>query len=63
MYRFVIEELRAKGLTEEHISLSLERKMRCGVGKCGHCAIGDYYCCIDGPVFNYAQIHDLMEAL
>lgn len=63
MYRFVIKELNAKGLTDEHIWVSFERKMRCGVRKCGHCTIGDYYCCTDGPVFNYALIRDLSEAL
>jgi len=37
--------------------------MRCGVGKCGHCVIGDYYCCIDGPVFTYDQIRNIPGAL
>ncbi len=61
--RFAVEKLQAKGLSPEAIWLSLERKMRCGVGKCGHCTIGDYYCCIDGPVFLYSQIKDIPEAL
>jgi NAD(P)H-flavin reductase len=40
----------------EAIYLSMEKNMSCGVGKCGHCALGPYYVCKDGPVFTYAQI-------
>jgi NAD(P)H-flavin reductase len=43
--------------------MSLERMMKCGVGKCGHCAIGDKYCCTDGPVFNYTEIEHIKEAI
>jgi sulfhydrogenase subunit gamma (sulfur reductase) len=43
--------------------LSLERMMKCGVGKCGHCAIADKYCCIDGPVFFYPEIKHYEGAL
>ena len=63
MYRFVLIELLAKGISETQIYLSLERRMKCGVGKCGHCQINNLYCCQDGPVFNYAQIKDVEEAL
>jgi len=63
MYKFVITSLIEKDLPEDHIILSLERRMRCGVGKCGHCQIGSLYVCKDGPVFNYADIKDLPEAL
>lgn len=63
MYNFVIRELADKGIPPERIMLSLERKMRCGVGKCGHCTIADFYCCIDGPVFLYSQIKDIPEAI
>jgi sulfhydrogenase subunit gamma (sulfur reductase) len=63
MYRFVLIELLGKGISEENIFLSLERRMRCGVGKCGHCQINDTYCCKDGPVFSYAQLKNLPEAL
>lgn len=58
MYRFAIKELLAKGIRSENIWLSLERKMYCGVGVCQHCAIGPFYVCQDGPVFNYLQIKD-----
>lgn len=63
MYRFVIAELLSKGLRDKNIWLSLERRMKCGVGKCGHCQINDKFCCQDGPSFSYAQIKKLGEAL
>jgi sulfhydrogenase subunit gamma (sulfur reductase) len=63
MYRFVLMELLGKGIPETQIYLSLERRMKCGVGKCGHCQINGLYCCQDGPVFNYAQIKGVEEAL
>jgi len=63
MYRFVLMELLGKGIPEDQIWVSLERRMKCGVGKCGHCQIDHYYCCQDGPSFNYAQIKGVMEAI
>ena len=63
MYRFVLMELLGKGIPETQIYLSLERRMKCGVGKCGHCQINNLYCCQDGPVFTYAQIKGIEEAL
>jgi sulfite reductase subunit B len=63
MYRFVIIELLGLGIREGNIWLSLERRMKCGVGKCGHCQINQFYTCKDGPCFTYAQIKSLEEAL
>jgi len=63
MYKFVIIELLKKNIPERQILVSLERHMKCGVGKCGHCQIQNYYCCKDGPVFTYDQIKDKKEAL
>ena len=63
MYRAVIAELKAKGLGSERIVVSLERQMRCGVGKCGHCTIEHLYCCQDGPVFRLDEIEQLRGAL
>lgn len=63
MYKFVILSLRSKGLKDNQIYVSLERKMKCGVGKCGHCQINNIYVCQEGPVFNYARIEDLKEAI
>ncbi len=63
MYRAVIAELRKKGLPDERIVLSLERQMRCGVGKCGHCTIDHLYCCTDGPVFRLDQLAKVRGAI
>jgi len=63
MYKFVITGLTARGIPLEHIFVSLERRMKCGVGKCGHCQINGLYACIDGPVFNYAVLADVQEAI
>lgn len=63
MYRAVIDELRRKGLPDERIILSLERTMRCGVGKCGHCTIDHLYCCTDGPVFRLDQVARVRGAI
>jgi sulfhydrogenase subunit gamma (sulfur reductase) len=63
MYRFVLMEMLGKGIPETQIYLSLERRMKCGVGKCGHCQINSLYCCQQGPVFNYANIKGFEEAL
>jgi len=63
MYKFVIKELRNRNLPEDHILMSLERRMKCGVGKCGHCQINQIYVCRDGPVFNYSNIKGVPEAL
>jgi len=61
MFRFVIRDLLGMGFEERHIVSTLERYMKCGVGKCGHCCIGVAYVCVDGPVFTYEQIKKLGE--
>ncbi|SHJ34868.1 NAD(P)H-flavin reductase [Malonomonas rubra DSM 5091] len=64
MYRPVIAELRRLGLTsEKQIMLSLERQMRCGIGKCGHCSIEHLTCCCDGPIFWLEEVEHLRGAL
>ena len=63
MYKFVIAELGEAKLPPENIYVSLERRMKCGVGKCGHCQINGLYTCIDGPVFRYADVTDIQEAI
>jgi NAD(P)H-flavin reductase len=63
MYRFVMMELYKIGLPHENVYVDLERRMKCGVGKCGHCQINDKYVCIDGPVFKYSDLDDKEEAL
>ena len=61
MFRFVIKDLLGMGFAEKSIVSTLERYMKCGVGKCGHCCIGTAYVCLDGPVFTYRQIKHLGE--
>jgi len=61
MFRFVIRDLLAMGVRGTDIVSTLERYMKCGVGKCGHCCIGLAYVCADGPVFTYDQIKRLGE--
>jgi sulfite reductase subunit B len=56
MYKFVIVKLLEKKIPDHQIIVSLERKMKCGLGKCGHCQIEGIYVCQSGPVFNYAQL-------
>lgn len=55
MMKFTVQEFIKRGIKEENIWISQERKMCCGVGKCGHCKIDDTYICLDGPVFNYTK--------
>ncbi|MCE8422316.1 MAG: FAD/NAD(P)-binding protein [Candidatus Methanoperedens sp.] len=63
MYKFVILSLNERKIPDDHIFVSLERRMKCGLGKCGHCQINGVYVCRDGPVFNYQEIKNLPEAL
>jgi len=58
MLRFVTFALLEKGFQPEQIYLSMNRRMSCGIGKCGRCNIGPYYLCKDGPDMCYAQIKD-----
>lgn len=63
MYKFVALELFKKGFTQDRIYFSLERRFRCGVGKCGHCQLDDLYVCQDGPVFRYTDLVGRAEAI
>jgi sulfhydrogenase subunit gamma (sulfur reductase) len=63
MYKFAIMSLKTKRILDENIYLSLERRMKCGVGKCGHCQINNKYVCQDGPVFQYSQLKSMEEAI
>jgi len=56
MYRFVVRELEKKKIPPSQVLFSLERRMKCGVGKCGHCQIHDKYVCQDGPVFSLEEL-------
>lgn len=61
MYRYVVAECLKKGIAKDRILLSLERRMKCGMGFCGHCQINNVYVCLDGPVFNYEELSKLKE--
>lgn len=63
MYRFVVAELISMGIREGNIYLDMERRMKCGIGKCGHCQINHEYTCKDGPCFSYAHLKTLEEGL
>jgi len=59
MIRLVLQGLAKLGFSDEQIVTTLEMRMKCGIGKCGRCNIGRSYVCVDGPVYNYAQIKQL----
>jgi len=60
MMRFSATELLAAGLPVDHIYVSMERSMKCATAFCGHCQLGPYLVCRDGPVFPYQDLESLM---
>ncbi len=60
-YKFLLERLVKMGFGKDRIYISLERRMECGVGKCGHCAVGYTFTCLHGPVFQYWDAMNLPE--
>ena len=63
MYKFVLMALAERDVPHQNIFLNLERKMKCGIGKCGHCQINNAYVCMSGPVFRYSDLASLPEAI
>ena len=63
MYKFVLKELVKLNIPKDQILMTLERRMKCGVGKCGHCAIDYIYTCLDGPVFSYWDVLHMRELI
>jgi NAD(P)H-flavin reductase len=63
MYKFVLKELLKLDIPKDQILMTLERRMKCGVGKCGHCAIDYIYTCLDGPVFTYWDVIHMRELI
>jgi sulfhydrogenase subunit gamma (sulfur reductase) len=61
MIKFTLPVLLELGFAPDRIFLSLEMRMKCGIGKCGRCNIGHKYVCKDGPVFSYAQLSELPQ--
>ena len=63
MIKFALQALDKLGFEPEQIYTTLERRMKCGVGICGRCNIGDKYVCVDGPVFSYAELQGMVNEL
>jgi sulfhydrogenase subunit gamma (sulfur reductase) len=62
MIRFTFPVLEKLGFAPEQMITTLEKRMKCGIGKCGRCNIGNIYVCRDGPVFSYAQIKGFVSS-
>lgn len=63
MFKFVMLELLERNIPARQVYCSLERRMKCGIGICGHCQVNHMYACLDGPVFSYAEIATIREAI
>jgi len=63
MFKFVVLEVLSRRIPQGNIYCSLERRMKCGIGKCGHCQANNVYVCMEGPVFKYGQLKAMREAL
>jgi len=63
MYKFVLQEMLKLNIPKDQILMTLERRMKCGVGKCGHCAIDYIYTCLEGPVFTYWDVIHMRELI
>lgn len=63
MMKFIIKGLLEKGFLPEQIFVSMERRMKCGIGKCGNCQLGPKFVCKDGPVFTYKELSELVEEI
>jgi NAD(P)H-flavin reductase len=59
MMRFSVQELQVRGVPSTDIYVSMERNMKCGIGKCGHCQLRGEFVCKDGPVYSYDRIEPL----
>ncbi len=63
MIKFTLEALKELGFDDEHIITTLERRMKCGIGICGRCNLGEKYICVEGPVFSQAELNKLPNEL
>jgi NAD(P)H-flavin reductase len=62
MIKFVILGLKKLGFADEQMIMTLEAKMKCGIGKCGRCNMGETFVCLHGPVFSYTQVSHFLES-
>ncbi|HKQ47943.1 MAG TPA: FAD/NAD(P)-binding protein [Phycisphaerae bacterium] len=63
MFKFVMLELLERNIPAGNVYCSLERRMKCGIGKCGHCQVNNLYACMEGPVFKYSELATVREAI
>jgi len=61
MMRYAARALRQKGIGDESMFLSMERRMECAVGLCGHCQYREHFVCKDGPIFSYRTVRELFR--
>ncbi len=61
MIKFTLAGLKELGFTEQQVYTTMELRMKCGVGKCGRCNIGNKYVCKDGPVFRFDELDSLPD--
>ena len=61
MIHFTLQGLKALGFTDSQVFTTMEMRMKCGIGKCGRCNIGDKYVCKDGPVFSFDELGELPD--
>lgn len=61
MMRLTADALCDRGIPPERVRLSMERNMKCGVGLCGHCQLRELFVCLDGPVFGYDRLRNLLR--
>jgi NAD(P)H-flavin reductase len=62
MIKFVVLGLKKLRFGDSQMIMTLEAKMKCGIGKCGRCNMGEQFVCLDGPVFSYAQVSGFLES-
>ena len=62
MIKFTILTLQKLGFQAEQMLMTLEAKMKCGIGKCGRCNMGDKFVCVHGPVFWYTEVAGFLES-
>ena len=61
MIHFTLQGLKSLGFKDSQVFTTMEMRMKCGIGKCGRCNIGDKYVCKDGPVFSFDQLGELPD--
>jgi hypothetical protein len=61
MLHYAVRTLRARGVSDDRLYVSLERNMKCAVGWCGHCQLGPAFVCKDGPIFPVRRLGRLFE--